>query len=715
MGTAPSNWDEAMNQVLGAADDGSTAPMDRSRFLYTSWIRDEGSTKNHGSEGWTLGSGPDQSNVIRITRYVGSKPQNVYATIAWYVKQGEFSPYDRFYREFVLGSDKAIKNARSVLNTSTFQDASWYFRNAAAWLDRSSKEMQRQIHQINSDATGLKGTAADALADAFDVLKYQLDKVANDLGGGGHSTWSDQLDQDIYYIDQFIQNANAAWDKFWDANNPNVQINHILGQLAANVEYYNKFSTTYPEDALKTFGGADSWLMNIDIFGSTYQFDIFNGGFNEIDRVMREHVINNVSVLDNDIRAALDHLNNSYRDTITKMPAMSELTAPHGDGGGGTGGDGAGGGPKGPGPGPGPGDDKKTGADIGGGGKKGAGIGGNIGGGGDGGAKPGGNTKNGADFKLPGANGGSDGSGDPNAFLSTGGTGGGSDGGGASADFGAGGSGFDPSSVTGGADFDPGSVTGGTAGAGSGFGTGGPGAAFGGLPLGNSGGGSKNNGTGPGTNGAVADGLDDFLEGGSGASAEVPGVPQTDLLQPLDPHLAETLKPGELSGGASFGGLPGGGSGGGLPGGGTGAAPQSGASMQVNPVGPPGSETDGFSLGPGQTVADQLGSDFASSAAASELGAINAASPSGFGGGGMPMMPGMGGGGGQQDKERERTTWLDEDEEVWGTDPDLAPAVIGRDDQDEEETVRPQMPGGGDRTQPQFPFQQPTRRATGRG
>ncbi|WP_261562287.1 hypothetical protein, partial [Frankia tisae] len=50
---------------------------------------------------------------------------------------------------------------------------------------------------------------------------------------------------------------------------------------------------------------------------------------------------------------------------------------------------------------------------------------------------------------------------------------------------------------------------------------------------------------------------------------------------------------------------------------------------------------------------------------------------------GMPFMPmgGMGGGPGQgQSKERQRNTWLTEDEEVWGTDPECAPAVVGRAD-----------------------------------
>ncbi|WP_327000715.1 hypothetical protein OHA72_37070 [Dactylosporangium sp. NBC_01737] len=59
------------------------------------------------------------------------------------------------------------------------------------------------------------------------------------------------------------------------------------------------------------------------------------------------------------------------------------------------------------------------------------------------------------------------------------------------------------------------------------------------------------------------------------------------------------------------------------------------------------------------------------------------AAGTGTGMGGMPFMPmgGMGGmGAGGQSKERERTTWLAEDEDVWGTDPDCTPAVIGRDD-----------------------------------
>lgn len=73
-----------------------------------------------------------------------------------------------------------------------------------------------------------------------------------------------------------------------------------------------------------------------------------------------------------------------------------------------------------------------------------------------------------------------------------------------------------------------------------------------------------------------------------------------------------------------------------------------------------------------------LGGRGMTGAGAAGMGAVP-----GVGTGGYPMMPPpMGGagapGGGQ---ERERTTWLVEDEDVWGADPDgLAPTVIGRRD-----------------------------------
>jgi hypothetical protein len=57
----------------------------------------------------------------------------------------------------------------------------------------------------------------------------------------------------------------------------------------------------------------------------------------------------------------------------------------------------------------------------------------------------------------------------------------------------------------------------------------------------------------------------------------------------------------------------------------------------------------------------------------------------------FPMYSPMAGGGmmgsqyGNQEQERERSTWLSEDEDVWGTDPATSPQVIGRDSAMDEE------------------------------
>lgn len=68
-----------------------------------------------------------------------------------------------------------------------------------------------------------------------------------------------------------------------------------------------------------------------------------------------------------------------------------------------------------------------------------------------------------------------------------------------------------------------------------------------------------------------------------------------------------------------------------------------------------------------------------------------------------PMAGGMGMGGGQgQPQERERTTWLSEDEDVWGTDPGSTPSVLGRDfgdDEDELDTYEDAEPASEPRRQ----------------
>jgi hypothetical protein len=80
-----------------------------------------------------------------------------------------------------------------------------------------------------------------------------------------------------------------------------------------------------------------------------------------------------------------------------------------------------------------------------------------------------------------------------------------------------------------------------------------------------------------------------------------------------------------------------------------------------------------------------LGGGASGGAASGSFGSSSAAGPttsSGSGSSGVPFFPpmaGSGGMGGNQQQERERTTWLAEDEDVWGTEPQVGPAVLGRD------------------------------------
>ncbi|MGW0436563.1 hypothetical protein ACWDV4_28950, partial [Micromonospora sp. NPDC003197] len=105
---------------------------------------------------------------------------------------------------------------------------------------------------------------------------------------------------------------------------------------------------------------------------------------------------------------------------------------------------------------------------------------------------------------------------------------------------------------------------------------------------------------------------------------------------------------------------------------GTGSARAAHASANKMMIGP---------LGSAQASVGGSGLSLIPVAGAGQVGSNGAAGAFGPAGGYPPMMPPMGGmGGNQQAKERERTTWLAEEEEVWGTDPDVAPGVIGRDE-----------------------------------
>ncbi|MFE6054951.1 hypothetical protein ACFQ6N_29730 [Kitasatospora sp. NPDC056446] len=131
------------------------------------------------------------------------------------------------------------------------------------------------------------------------------------------------------------------------------------------------------------------------------------------------------------------------------------------------------------------------------------------------------------------------------------------------------------------------------------------------------------------------------------------------------------------AGGSGSGLSSGGGSGPKLIGSGGGMSPQ--AIENSGGLGPGGKTAAALSAE--SAAAEKAATQKAAALAAEEAAAMRGRSVS-TSGGGMPMMPpmggGMGGGMGQGEKDRQRTTWLAEDEEVWGTDTGAVGGVIGR-------------------------------------
>jgi hypothetical protein len=152
----------------------------------------------------------------------------------------------------------------------------------------------------------------------------------------------------------------------------------------------------------------------------------------------------------------------------------------------------------------------------------------------------------------------------------------------------------------------------------------------------------------------------------AGVPAEpFPGLPGLGLT-------ATTVQPGV----ASLHGLPALLSGGGAPGGGVGRG-QAGPGGLAGPVSAAGlSPLTGGPVSTGRFVGSPAGLTAGTQDAQGTQGTQSA--------GGVPFYPpmagmGMGMGGQQGNQERERTTWLFEDEDVWGTAPTVGPASIGRD------------------------------------
>lgn len=151
--------------------------------------------------------------------------------------------------------------------------------------------------------------------------------------------------------------------------------------------------------------------------------------------------------------------------------------------------------------------------------------------------------------------------------------------------------------------------------------------------------------------------------GGPGGPGIPPGGPGGPGIPPGGPGGPEFPGGGGGPGGTDLASMPGGGPGLGGGGGGLGAGGVGGGPGSLG-AGGAGVGPGGMGAGPGGGIAGGPGA----------FG--KGAGKGGMTGMGMPMGAGARGGGGDGN-EHERSTWLTEDEDVWGGDDDAAPPVIG--------------------------------------
>jgi hypothetical protein len=202
----------------------------------------------------------------------------------------------------------------------------------------------------------------------------------------------------------------------------------------------------------------------------------------------------------------------------------------------------------------------------------------------------------------------------------------------------------------------------------------GPGGPGGGMPTGGGGGGMPKGAKLPKSDpfGNMNDNKNPNLSNDSSKFPDNTSLPKDNTTFPKAGGNGTNLAGYHPPGG---GGLGGGGGGlgrdpfgkGGLGGGGLGGGGLGGGGLGPDGLGGGGLGGVGGTRGAG--AAGSLGS----AAAADEAAAASAAGRMG-GAGMMPMVPG---GAGQGQQERERSTWLHEDEDVWGADDDVTPPLIG--------------------------------------
>ncbi|WP_051797186.1 hypothetical protein [Catenuloplanes japonicus] len=684
------NWDQTINHVLVSdnADTGNSnavTTIDRNLIAIPQWYVWQNTwIDEHITTGVWHDLKPENYNkpgYIYLWRWVRRNTGYVHDDDCLMVRVWQNKEILTAYSNYTTISDTATRpfwesHDHPVLSRQTFVNAAQTMAYVETATARMAEEFSTTVDGVDVEGSGFRGSAAEMFRWRLNNQVRNAEDLGKDFGratfgsGPNPDSWSQSLIGAANQIGAFGAGMANAWhrDKTTTPEDGQTPLSGFVSPQHLHYLLFNQVLDAFKgQEAVGSSGDWQGvhWTATVNLGdGFTGSFNVATkAGWTFIDNLIRSRWLHGLKSLDDVSRAQVPPLFDAFNKLDSKLgtslrpPAPSPTPTPPEGGGGG---DGEGGGNF---------DPNDLLNDLFGGGDESGGGGGGGGANfdpnslfGDGGGGGGGGGFSADD--LTGGGGGSDFS------LGGGGGGGGLDIG----DLGGGGSGG-----TGGGDFGLGG--GGGSGLGGGDGIGSIGGGLGALPgfglggLGNvGGGGSGLGGLGSGGVGGGRDGVS--LGGGSSFGEDDGGLSQF-------PTEVDAVDIGRIGEGAM--------------------SATGGVTMPPDISSP---------FGPAQLTATSVPiPGTGGTGGASGSGGIG--SP---GMGGMPMMGGMGGGmpGGKggDDKERERKTWLEEEEEVWGTDPDVAPAVVGREN----------IPAGGDRgrqtgtpgTTPTTPARGTTRQ-TGRG
>ncbi|WP_204008108.1 hypothetical protein [Virgisporangium aurantiacum] len=676
--------------------DGDAGDIDPTRVTASRWVTLDAAfggtleySNQHPWEHWMpLDSNHLGWNYITIYRVIrqgrGSAFQLLRAKFDFFEPSGDMSPA-RQAQQLVALSDKVVGALRTnpLFDASTFTAAADVLAKVMDWLRNSGEPTIAGLtNQIDKDETGFKGTAAEVFMWALHDLSAGLDQLQTFVTEP--SSWIVLLNEAAAAITKFRSALENAWTEFKNYRyyDPNWLLADVIHSIENQADsYYKNNGWVGARDAKWNFDFSAITGLGVYNLGSQAGWDQLNDAMKVTWTQKHTALETAARTASRDLIAAMSKLWESLgrgMGTIQHLPPPNGVTDPTQD------------------PNKDPNDpdgDGESGIDINDLLKNGGG-GGDGNGGGDGGGDGGIDIN---DLLKNGGGGGDGGGGgnNPPTFES-----GGSDFGGFNLPNGPGGSGSNTelfntppgTDLNDGPGFDPASLTSSGFGGSDFPGSGGPTgtSGFNGFALPGIGSGFSFPGSGPGGSGGAPGGGNRFGGGASAPGLELPenrgGVligpmgasppgytgpgPLEDILRSEGIEIAGAAAGGGLGGGAGLGGaglgggggVSGGGGFGGADGTGWGAGSNGGVAGDGSTLGAPGS---GTGTSPGTTTG------------------TTPANASGY----PPMMPPMGmggmggmGGRGENEKERERTTWLAEDEKVWGTDPDCGPAVIGADD-----------------------------------